>query len=168
MPSSKSGAAYAFDHHCFDHGLLCKIVKPTSVTTIGVCMPTNIYCLFLESGHPDIFEDVDASFPLILEWEFVEGDKVNLIAGAGTYFGQTGTIQAVQNPHLIVALNDPDEGGIVKVKPHQLRKAFSVGNFVKILRGVSKDQMGWVVKVDEHDMEIVERHQKNPQIKVSK
>jgi transcription antitermination factor NusG len=153
---------YTFDNHCYDHGLLRKTVKPTSISSTRVYMPTELYCLFKESEHPDI-----SSFPSAFEWEFVEGDKVHLVAGPGTYEGQKGTISTVQDTHIIVALAESDGGGIVKVQSDQLLKAFVIGDFVKILRGVSKDRMGWIAKVDDHDMEIVERFQNDPLDKVS-
>jgi len=57
---------YRFDHHDFVHGLLAKTVKPTTITSTGVLMSTNLYTLFHESGHPEIFENLDAPLPPVL------------------------------------------------------------------------------------------------------
>ena len=78
-------------------------------------MPTNLYFLFCESGHPEIFKDEDALLPPVQEWEFVGGNGVCVLDGP--FYGQTGTVQSVKGADIIVNL-DGDEANI-KIVPHQ-------------------------------------------------
>jgi len=122
-------------------------------------MPANLYTLFRNNEHSEIFEVLlDAPWPLVLEWEFVGGDKVHILDGPSYS-------QSVEGAYVIVDL-DGDEA-IIRIVPHLLHKKFSIDDFVKVLQGESKDWMGWIQGIDDNHIDIIEKEGNDASIKVS-
>ena len=148
-PTDFEAKSHHYGDKLYQYGLLVKDVSPYQISSFLVFMPTHVYSLFRASGHPKV---INAPYPHVLEWEFVTGDKVSIVEGV--LCGKFGVVQEVGPTHLQVMLKNPEE--LVDIPQSYLRKSFNIGDFVKVLRGVSKDRTGWVLEIQNSNMEVLE------------
>jgi transcription elongation factor len=90
-----------------------------------------------------------SSFPHPREWNFEEGEQV-FVCSANMH----GSITSV-GPEILEV--DFGASGLMAVPWYDVRKAIKVGDFVTIMSGSLHGVTGWVVKVDEDNVHIIEK-----------
>ena len=134
----------------FRHGLLQLDLDFHSISLNSERIPGRILGLFKLSSHPAL---VGTSFPPPEEWTFEEGEQVFLVSSE-----KKATIAAVKYNHLEVDLVTNE--GIEVVSWYNVRKVFSAGNFVSVTSGPLRGTMGWVERIADDTVYILEYEEK--------
>jgi transcription antitermination factor NusG len=130
----------------FHHGLLQKAYDFHSVAPATV-IPSSFFTLFLLSDHPLV---LSSEFPKPQEWIFEEGDSVIICSAS-----EQATVTAIEPGHLEVCLSNGS--GNMAVPWCDVRKAIRVGDFVEVTSSSLMGVAGWVNRVDEEVVNIVEK-----------
>ncbi|KIK09822.1 hypothetical protein K443DRAFT_431 [Laccaria amethystina LaAM-08-1] len=109
-------------------------------------MPTSTFFLFQQSHHPTILA---ARFPCPVEWSFDEGDQV-----LNSSSSKLGVIISIGAETAEVDLAGDE--GIISVPWTELRKHIVVGDFVEVLSGPLRESTGWVERVDDEIVHVVQ------------
>jgi hypothetical protein len=144
----------------FHHGLLRLNLDLHSISLNSAQIPSRILGLFKLSSHPAL---VGSSFPPPEEWTFEEGERVFLVSSK-----KEATIAAVEYSHLEVDLATNE--GTEVVSWYNVRKVFSVGDFVSVTSGLLRGTVGWVERIADDTVYFLEYKEKgnlSDDIKVS-
>ncbi|KAM6493800.1 hypothetical protein JOM56_010161 [Amanita muscaria] len=142
---------WCFKGLTFDHSLLRKTFKPGSAVP-NVLVPSNIVITFCQSGypiHPSLFKKPNRP----LEWDFSPDDKVVLVSHWRK--GQNTIVVAVEECALEVEVST---GEVISVPWNDVQKDIKIGGFIKVLCGLHSGKTGWVDKVDNGVLHIVQKH----------
>jgi hypothetical protein len=134
QPKLQDDGTYTFRRLVFDHGLLRLHLGLNSISLNPAGIPTQILRLFSLSSHPAL---TGSKFPRPEEWIFEEGEQIIVSPSE-----KKATIAAVKSTHLEVDLATKE--GIEVVSWYDVRKVFSVGDFVSVMSGPLRGTMGWV------------------------
>ena len=149
QPKLQDDGTYTSRGLVFDHGLLQLSLDLHSISPNSAGIPTRLIRLFSLSSHPAL---IGIKFPRPEEWIFKEGEKIIISSSE-----KEATIAAVRSSHLEVDLATKE--GIEVVSWYNIRKAFSVGDFVSVtssLRGI----MGWVERIADDSVYLLEYKEK--------
>jgi ribosomal protein L24 len=136
----------------FDHGLLRLDLDIHSISLNSTGAPGKILRLFQLSSHPSL---VGSKFPCPEEWIFEEGERVKVTV---RFSEKEATIAAVKPNHLEVDLATNE--GIEIVSGYNVRKVFSTGDFVSVTSGSLRGMMGWVERIVDENVFILEYKEK--------
>jgi hypothetical protein len=134
----------------FDHGLLRLNLDLHSVSVNSTAAPGEILGLFKLSSHPSL---IGSKFPRPEEWIFEEGERVTVCSSE-----KEATIAAVKSTHLEVELATNE--GIEAVSWYNVRKVFSAGAFVSVTSGPLIGTMGWVERIVDETVYLLEYKEK--------
>jgi hypothetical protein len=134
----------------FDHGLLRLDLDLHSISLNFTGVPSQILGLFKLSSHPSL---TGSKFPRPEEWNFEEGERVTVLTSR-----KEATITAVKSTHLEVDL--ATEEGIQDVSWYNVRKVFSTGAFVSVTSGQLRGTMGWVERIADDTVYLLEYKEK--------
>ena len=112
-------------------------------------VPSQILGLFKLSSHPAL---TGSKFPRPEEWIFEEGERVIVSSE------KEATIAAVKSTHLEVDLMTNE--GIEAVSWYNVRKVFSAGAFISVTSGPLKGTMGWVERITDDTVYLLEYKEK--------
>jgi hypothetical protein len=146
QPKLQSDGSYTSRGLVFHHGLLRLKLDLHSISPISEeGIPSQILGLFKLSSHPAV---AGSNFPRPEEWIFEEGERVIVSSE------KEGTIAGVESTYLEVdfATNE----GIKAVSWYSVRKVFSPGEFVSVMSGPSRGTRGWVERVADYTVYILE------------
>jgi hypothetical protein len=149
QPKLQGDGIYTSRGLVFDHGLVRLNFDLHSISLNSAAIPSRILGLFKLSSHPAL---TGVKFPCPEEWIFEEGDRVIVSSE------KKATIVAVESTHLEVDL-DTNEG-IEVVSWYNVRKMFSVGDFVSVVSGLSRGMMGWVERIADDTVHLLEYKEK--------
>ncbi|KIJ90484.1 hypothetical protein K443DRAFT_15198 [Laccaria amethystina LaAM-08-1] len=136
-----------FDFNTIEHIYGTPAVKQNDGThRFRVFMPTFTFFLFQQSHHPTILA---ARFPCPVEWSFDEGDQV-----LNSSSSKLGVIISIGAETAEVDLAGDE--GIISVPWTELRKHIVVGDFVEVLSGPLRELTGWVERVDDEIVHVVQ------------
>ena len=90
-----------------------------------------------------------SKYPHPEEWIFEEGERVTVCSSE-----KGATIAAVTSTHLEVDLATNE--GIEAVSWYNIRKAFSTGDFVSVTSGPLRGTMGWVERIENDTVYLLE------------
>jgi hypothetical protein len=118
---------YSFRNFKFEHGLMVKSFIFNSISPTDHHMPLRLFTLFRESGHPKLIAS-ERSFPRPSEWEFVEGEEVQVLPRVIDYAStvKNGIIKHILDDSVEVDL--ASEEGIVSVPWLDIRKVMNAGD----------------------------------------
>jgi transcription antitermination factor NusG len=142
----QNDGTHRFRGNIFSDGLLLKKYDFHSISLTSVFMPTSTFFLFQQSHHPTILA---ARFPCPVEWSFDEGDQV--LNSSSSKLGVIISIGA-ETAEVDLAGNE----GIISVPWTELRKHIVVGDFVEVLSGPLRELTGWVERVDDEIVHVVQ------------
>jgi hypothetical protein len=134
----------------FDHGLLRLKLDLHSISPNSAKISGQMLRLFESSSHPAITK---SKFPCPEEWIFEEGERVIVSSSE-----KEATIAAVKPTHLEVDLATSE--GIKAVSWYNVRKFFSVGDFVSVMSGPLRGTMGWVERIVDDAVSLLEYKEK--------
>ena len=134
----------------FDHGLLRLDLDLHSISLNSTGVPSQILGLFKLSSHPSL---TGSKFPRPEEWIFEEDERVTVCSSE-----KGATIAAVTSTHLEVDLATNE--GIVVVSWYDVRKVFSAGAFVSVTSGPLRGTMGWVERITDDTVSLLEYKEK--------
>ena len=134
----------------FDHGLLRLDLDLHSISLNFTGVPSQILGLFKLSSHPSL---IGSKFPRPEEWNFEEGKRVTVLTSR-----KEATITAVKSTHLEVDLATQE--GIQALAWYNVRKVFSVGSFVSVTSGQLRGTMGWVERIADDTVYLLEYKEK--------
>jgi hypothetical protein len=134
----------------FDHGLLRLDLDLHSISPNSTGVPSQILGFFKLSSHPSL---TGSKFPRPDEWIFEEGERVTVCSSE-----KEATIAAVKSTHLEVDLATNE--GIEAVSWYNVRKVFSAGAFVSVTSGPLRGTMGWVERIAEDTVYLLEYKEK--------
>jgi len=134
----------------FDHGLLRLDLDLHSISLNSIGVPSEILGLFKLSSHPSLTGSI---FPRPEEWIFEEGERVTVCSSQ-----KEATIAAIKCTHLEVDLATNE--GIEVVSWYNVRKAFSSGAFVSVTSGPLRGTMGWVERIADDTVYLLEYKEK--------
>jgi hypothetical protein len=134
----------------FDHGLLRLDLALHSISLNSTGVPSQILGLFKLSSHPSL---TGSKFPRPEEWIFEEGERVTVCSSE-----KEATIAAVNSTHLEVDLATDE--GIEAVSWYNVRKVFSAGAFVSVTSGSFRGTMGWVERIADDTVYLLEYKEK--------
>jgi hypothetical protein len=134
----------------FDHGLLRLDLDLHSISLNSTGVPSQILGLFKLSSHPSL---TGSKFPRPEEWIFEEGERVTVCSSE-----KEATIAAVKSTHLEVDLATNE--GIEVVSWYDVRKVFSAGAFVSVTSGPLRGTMGWVERIADDTVYLLEYKEK--------
>jgi hypothetical protein len=134
----------------FDHGLLRRDLDFHSISLNYTGAPSRILGLFKLSSHPALSGSM---FPHPEEWIFEEGERVTVCSSQ-----KDATIVAVKSTHLEVDLATDE--GIEAVSWYNVRKTFSSGAFVSVTSGPLRGTMGWVERIADDTVYLLEYKEK--------
>lgn len=144
QPKLQDDGIYTSRRLYFDHGLLRLNLDLHSISPNSAGIPTRILMLFKLSKHPAL-----TGFPRPEEWIFEESEQITVFPS-----GKKATIAAIKSTHLEVDL--ATEEGIEAVSWHNVRKVFSVGDFVSVTSGLLRGTMGWVERIEADTVYLLE------------
>jgi ribosomal protein L24 len=145
QPKLQSDGTYTSRGLIFDHGLLRLSLNLHSISLNSAGIPTRILGLFNNSSHPAL---TGAKFPRPEEWIFEEGERVIVSSE------KEATIAAVKSTHLEVDLASNE--GIEAVSWYNVRKVISASDFVSVTSGPLRGTMGWVERVADDTVYLLE------------
>jgi hypothetical protein len=134
----------------FDHGLLRLELDFHSISLNSTGAPSQILGLFKRSSHPAL---TGSMFPRPEEWIFEEGERITVCSSQ-----KDATIVAVKSTHLEVDLVTDE--GIEAVSWYNVRKTFSSGAFVSVTSGPLRGTMGWVERIADDTVYLLEYKEK--------
>ena len=134
----------------FEHGLLRLNLDLHSISLNFTGVPSRLLELFKLSSHPSLS---GSKFPRPEEWIFEEGERVTVCSSE-----KEATIAAVKSTHLEVDLATNE--GIEAVSWYNVRKVFSVGDFVSVTSGPLRGMMGWVECIADDTVHLLEYKEK--------
>ena len=134
----------------FEHGLLRLNLDLHSISLNFTGVPSRLLELFKLSSHPSLS---GSKFPRPEEWIFEEGERVTVCSSE-----KEATIAAVKSTHLEVDLATNE--GIEAVSWYNVRKVFSVGDFVSVTRGPLRGMLGWVECIADDTVHLLEYKEK--------
>ena len=134
----------------FDHGLLQQNFDLHSISPTSAAIPTYILRLFKCSSHPAL---TLFNIPRPKEWSFEDGEQIVINSS-----NKKATIAAVNDTHLEVELATGE--GIVVVSWHNVRKVFTISNFVIVTSGPCQGTMGWVECIEDETAYLIEYNEK--------
>jgi hypothetical protein len=149
-PKLQYDGSYTSRGLVFHHGLLQLSLDLHSIYPNSARVPVRILGLFKLSSHPAL---VGTSFPPPEEWSFEEGERVFLVPSK-----KEATIAAVKYAHLEVDLATNE--GIQVVSWYNVRKVFSDGDFVSVTSGPLRGTMGWVERIADDTVYLLEYKEK--------
>jgi hypothetical protein len=149
QPKLQYDGTYTSRGLIFDHGLLQLNLDLHSIDLNFTGIPTRILQFFKLSSHPLL---TGSKYPRPKEWIFEEGERV-IISSA-----KEGTIASVKTTHLEVDLATDE--GIVAVYWYDVRKVFSHWAFVSVTSGPSRGTMGWVERIMDDTVCLLEYKEK--------
>ena len=149
-PKLQNDGSYTSHGLVFHYGLLQLNLDLHSISLNHAGVPSRILGLFKLSSHPAL---VGSSFPPPEEWTFEEGERVFLVSSE-----KEATIAAVKYTHLEVDLAT-NEGAEV-VSWYNVRKVFSVGDFVSVTSGLLRGTVGWVERIADDTVYFLEYKEK--------
>ena len=149
-PKLQYNGTYISRGRVFDHGLLWLDLDLHSISPNFTGVPSQVLGLFKLSLHPSLTGSV---FPVPEEWIFEEGERVRVCSSK-----KEATITAVKSTHLEVDLATNE--GIEAVSWFNIRKVFSTGDFVTVTRGPSSGTMGWVERIADDTVSLLEYKEK--------
>ena len=138
--------SYLCNSLTFECGLLRKGFDFHLLSTVVLNISSQLSMLFQDSQHPRILA---STFPPPQEWNFEEGEKVFVHSA-----NRNGSILSVGPDILEVDLGDI---GTVAVPWYDVQKVIKTGDFFTITGGDQCGTSGWVNKVDEDIVHIVEK-----------
>jgi hypothetical protein len=150
QPKLQNDGTYTSRGLVFDHGLLRLDLDLHSISPNFTGVPSQLLGLFKLSLHPSL---TGSEFPLPEEWIFEEGERVRVCSS-----GKEATITAVKSTHLEVDLATNE--GIEAVSWYNVRKVFSAGAFVCVTSGPSGGTMGWVERITDDTVFLLEYKEK--------
>jgi hypothetical protein len=148
QPKLQEDGIYTYRGLYFDHGLLRLNLDLHSISPNSAGIPTQIFKLFKLSKHPAV-----TGFPRPEEWIFEESEQVIVFPSR-----KKATIVAITSTHLEVDL--ATEEGIEAISWHNVRKVFSVGDFVSVMSGPLRGTMGWVERIEADTVYFLEYKEK--------
>ncbi|PPQ83814.1 hypothetical protein CVT24_012313 [Panaeolus cyanescens] len=128
----------------FEYGLLQKKLSRSAVTVAKVCVSTRHFRLIERSGHP--FTRT-MTMPYLTEWSIKVGDAVVV-----SNFSQTGTIESMVLTSADVNFQD---AGTLRLEWRYIRKAFKIGDYVRVASGDYLGACGWVISINGDLVDIV-------------
>ena len=134
----------------FDHGLLRLDLDLHSISLNSTGVPSHILGLFKLSSHPSL---TGHDFPRPEEWIFEEGEQVTVSPSE-----KEAKIAAVKPTHLEVDLATNE--GTVAISWYNVRKVFSAGAFVSVTSGPLRGTMGWVERIADDIVYLLEYKEK--------
>jgi hypothetical protein len=141
QPTCIAGDLYTFRGNHFDHGLIIKAFDFSSVSKAHH-MPLHLAYHFVESHHPTLRES--STFPRPLEWEFAEGDEVEVNYWPAT---KPGIITLLRSASVEVELSNKE--GAVVVPWLRISKVTPLGQYVEITGGEYQGRKGWFDGIQE-------------------
>jgi ribosomal protein L24 len=147
----RSDGTYTSRGLVFDHGLLRKDFDLHSLSPVLAGIPSRMVSLFWQSAHPAIV--ASSSLPCPQEWIFEESEKIVIRSSK-----RKATITAVRATHLEVDLASKE--GIEAVSWHDIRKVFTIGDFVNVTSGPSQGTTGWIERVEDDVAYVLELQEK--------
>jgi hypothetical protein len=147
-PKHQDDGTYTSRRLVFDHGLLRLNLDLHSISPNFAGIPTQILRIFKLSEHPALTD-----FPCPEEWIFEEGERVTVRSSE-----KEATIAAVKTTHLEVDLATNE--GIEAVSWYNVRKVFSTGAFVSVTSGPLGGMMGWVERIADDTVYLLEYKEK--------
>lgn len=135
QPTCIAGNLYSFRGNHFDHGLIVKVFDFSSVSKARH-MPLHLVYHFVESQHPTLTES--STFPRPLEWEFAEGDEVEVDYWPAI---KQGNITSLQSDSVEVKLSNKETSVVVSWL--RIRKLIPLGHYVEVTGGEYKGRKGW-------------------------
>ena len=123
--------------HIFAHGLTIKTFDYHSIDLQVSDISLKLYNLFLKSKHPDI---PLSSLPRPREWVFTEGENVIVQP-----FNRKGSINSIQAGYAEVDIYGE---GLHCEHWHNIKKSFTIGDFVRITGGPNFDSNGWIININ--------------------
>ena len=121
-----------------------------SVSIKPVFISSQHHVLFLNSQHPTILK---AKYPPPQEWCFYLEEHVEVVEGK--HKGKLAHIKGI-NPELLDVDLDSGEGH-VQLPWRNVRKHFTIGNFIKVVGGINKERTGFIQGITEHSISIVQK-----------
>jgi len=149
-PKLQNDGSYTSRGLVFHHGLLQLNLDLHSISLNYAGVPSRILGLFKLSSHPAL---VGSSFPPPEEWTFEEGERVFLVSSK-----KEATIAAVKYTHLEVDLATNEAAEVVSW--YNVRKVFSVGDFVSVTSGLLRGTVGWVERIADDTVYFLEYKEK--------
>jgi hypothetical protein len=146
QPKLRYDGSYTSRGLVFYHGLLQLNLDLHSISPNSAGTPSRILGLFKLSSHPAV---TGSKFPRPEEWIFEEGERVIVSSSE-----KEATIAAVETTHLEVDLATNE--GIEYVSWYNVRKVFSVGDFVSVMSGPSRGTRGWVERIVDDTVYLLE------------
>ena len=111
-------------------------------------MPSQFFTMYESSRHPALGS---SKFPRPREWIFEIGERVfNCKTEA------KGVVLDIGNDYVKVDFS-VDNGGIMPVTWHDIRKDINIGDFVQVTSGADAGVTGWVDNVHQDDVSIVDK-----------
>jgi hypothetical protein len=141
---------YTYRRLVFDHGLLLLNLDLYSIFPNSAGIPSQILGLFKLSSHPAL---TGSEWPRPEEWIFEEGERVTVNPSE-----KEATIAAVKLTHLEVDLATNE--GIEVVSWYSVRKVFRAGEFVSVTSGPLRGMMGWVERIADDTVYLLEYKEK--------
>jgi hypothetical protein len=139
---------YTSGRKVFDHGLLRLDLEVHSIFLNSTGVSSQVLRLFMLSSHPSL-----TGFPRPEEWIFEEGERVTVCSS-----GKEAKITAVKSTHLEVNLATDED--IEAVSWYNVRKVFTPGDFVSVTSGPLRGTMGWVDRIVEETVDLLEYKEK--------
>ena len=150
QPKLQRDGTYTSRGLVFDHGLLQLNLDLHSILFNSAEIPSQILGLFNLASHPAL---TGTKFPCPEEWIFEEGERVIVSSSE-----KEATIAAVKSSHLEVDLAANE--GIEAISWYNVRKAFTAGDFVCVMSGLSRGTMGWVEQISDDTAHLLEYKEK--------
>ncbi|CAA7270383.1 unnamed protein product [Cyclocybe aegerita] len=147
-PIQKSDGLYTFHGLHFKHRLLQKHYDFHSLASTAVDMPSYFFLLFKASDHPSLHT---SRFPRPREWIFEQGERVIICSS-----GKSGVVAVIGTNNLEVDLGA--ENGKEIFPWSDIQKDVRIGDFITITSGRLHGTTGWVDKVDEDVIHVIEKH----------
>jgi hypothetical protein len=150
QPKLHSNGMYTSRGLCFDHGLLRLDLDLHSISVNSTAVPSEILGLFKLSSHPSLS---GSKFPRPEEWIFEKSEQVIVCSS-----GKEAIIAGVESTHLEVDLATGE--GVEAVSWYNVRKVFSIGDFVSVTSGPLRGTMGWVERIENDTVYFIEYKEK--------
>ena len=158
VPKKKENR-YSFNGDKFENGLLVKDFDASAVSSTSVFFSTEAHSLFLRSQHQSILAIVGSpskTFPSPAEWVFFIDELVVVFSespcGVDKVVGR-GHLRNVESNRVEAELKS---GKLLDLAWCDVLKVFQVGDFVEVVGGVHRGRMGFVDRVDDPDISVVE------------
>ncbi|PPR06332.1 hypothetical protein CVT24_002508 [Panaeolus cyanescens] len=124
----------------FQHGLIVKRYDHHSLKSGVLSIPSEHFYLFLQSKHPFIALH---PLPRPAEWSISPNDSVTT-----SDHSRKGVVRSI-GPYLVDVELDGEEHELVAIEWKNIRKIFSIADFVEICSGASTGTSGWIQTIND-------------------